>query len=139
MAAASIAFASAGAAQAETPIELLQKLCIDTRANGRSAMAAADALGWKPAPQEILDGLLKPSEPGEVVTAGFDFAETIEHTRALHPREAVRAMADRLLQETGGQLSDDATVLCLDWHGGHGRERDSHHGADQNRASPPLS
>ena len=71
--------------------------------------------------------------------AGFDFAETIEQTRALHPREAVRAMADRLLQETGGELEDDATVLCLDWHGGHGRDRDSHRGAEQNRASPPLA
>ena len=70
---------------------------------------------------------------------GFDFAETIEQTRSLHPREAVRAMADRLLQETGGELEDDATVLCLDWHGGHGRDRDSHRGAEQNRASQPLA
>ena len=70
--------------------------------------------------------------------AGFDLAAAIEQTRPLHPREAVRALADRLLQATGGALSDDATVLCLDWHGGHGRDRDSHYGAERNRASQPL-
>jgi serine phosphatase RsbU (regulator of sigma subunit) len=71
--------------------------------------------------------------------ADFDFAAAIEETRALHPREAVRALADRVLEETGDELNDDATVLCLDWHGGHGRGRDSHHGADQDRASQPLA
>ena len=40
---------------------------------------------------------------------------------------------------TGHALQDDATVLCLDWHGGHGRDRDSHRGAEQNRASQPLA
>lgn len=70
---------------------------------------------------------------------GFDFGAAIEETRALHPREAVRALADRVLEETGGKLDDDATVLCLDWHGGHGRERNSQHGADQDRASEPLA
>jgi serine phosphatase RsbU (regulator of sigma subunit) len=70
---------------------------------------------------------------------GLDFAAAIVETQALHPREAVRALADRVLEETGNKLKDDATVLCLDWHGGHGQDRDSHHGADQNRASEPLS
>jgi serine phosphatase RsbU (regulator of sigma subunit) len=71
--------------------------------------------------------------------ADFDFATAIKETRALHPREAVRALADRVLEETGDELKDDATVLCLDWHGGHGRDRDSHHGAEQERASQPLA
>jgi serine phosphatase RsbU (regulator of sigma subunit) len=70
---------------------------------------------------------------------GVDFPAAIAETRALHPREAVRALADRVLQATGNTLADDATVLCLDWHGGHGRDRDSHHGADQRRASGPLA
>lgn len=68
----------------------------------------------------------------------LDFSAAIVETRALHPREAVRALADRVLQATGNQLSDDATVLCLDWHGGHGRDRNSHHGAELKRASEPL-
>jgi hypothetical protein len=70
---------------------------------------------------------------------GVDFPAAIAETRALHPREAVRALADRVLEATGNQLSDDATVLCLDWHGGHGRNRDSHHGAEQERASQPTA
>lgn len=70
---------------------------------------------------------------------GFDFAAAIEETRALHPREAVRALADRVLEETGNRLDDDATVLCLDWHGEHGRSRDSHYGAEQSRASQRLA
>ena len=68
-----------------------------------------------------------------------DFAAAIGETRALHPREAVRALADRVLAETGGKLNDDATVLCLDWHGGHGRDRETQHGAEQDRASEPLA
>jgi serine phosphatase RsbU (regulator of sigma subunit) len=70
---------------------------------------------------------------------GVDIAGVIAETRSLHPREAVRALADRVLEETGNQLSDDATVLCLDWHGGHGRDRNNHHGAEQRRASKPLA
>jgi len=54
-------------------------------------------------------------------------------------RSAVRALADRVLDATRDTLRDDATVLCLDWHGGHGRNRDSTHGANQGRASQPLS
>jgi hypothetical protein len=48
-------------------------------------------------------------------------------------------MADRALEVTGQVLSDDATVLCLDWHGGHGRDRESVHGAEPMRASEPCS
>lgn len=70
---------------------------------------------------------------------GVDFPAVIAQTMALHPREAVRALADLVLEATGHELSDDATILCLDWHGGHGRDRDSHHGAEQGRASEPLT
>jgi serine phosphatase RsbU (regulator of sigma subunit) len=71
--------------------------------------------------------------------AGVDLPAAIVETRSLHPREAVRELADRVLRKTAGHLSDDATVLCLDWHGGHGRNRDSQYGADQKRASLPLA
>ena len=70
--------------------------------------------------------------------AGVDLPAAIGETRSLHPREAVRALADRVLEATGHALSDDATVLCLDWHGGHGRDRDSVHGAEPARASRPI-
>ena len=68
----------------------------------------------------------------------MDLPAAIAETRSLHPREAVRFLADRVLEATGDTLSDDATVLCLDWHGGHGRDRDSLHGAEPGRASDAL-
>ena len=80
----------------------------------------------------LTDGML------ERHAAGLDLPRAIEETRMLHPREAVRALADRVLDATGPILSDDATVLCLDWHGGHGRDRSSVHGAEPMRASGPL-
>ena len=66
-----------------------------------------------------------------------DLAAEILASRSQHPRDAVRSLADRVLEATAGALSDDATVLCLDWHGGHGRDRGSVHGAEPLRASGP--
>jgi serine phosphatase RsbU (regulator of sigma subunit) len=75
----------------------------------------------------VTDGML------ERQAADLDLLEEIDRTRALHPRQAVRALADSVLAATDGVLRDDATVLCLDWHGGHGRDRSSRHGADHRR------
>jgi serine phosphatase RsbU (regulator of sigma subunit) len=80
----------------------------------------------------VTDGML------ERHAAGLDLPREIHATWELHPREAVRALADRVLEATGGTLRDDATVLCLDWRGGHGLDRSSVHGADQCRVSDPL-
>lgn len=77
----------------------------------------------------VTDGML------ERGAAQVDLPAAITATRHLHPREAVRALADDVLDSTGGTLSDDATVLCLDWHGSHGRDRGSVHGADRGRLS----
>ena len=77
----------------------------------------------------VTDGML------ERAAEGFDLSEAIQDTRSLHPREAVRALADCVLQVTGGELDDDATVLCLDWFDKHGRDRGGTHGAEQSRAS----
>lgn len=81
----------------------------------------------------VTDGML------ERHAAGLDFPAAIKDTRTLHTREAVRTLADAVLAATGGALHDDATVLCLDWHGEHGRDRDSRHGADRARLSEPLT
>jgi serine phosphatase RsbU (regulator of sigma subunit) len=48
----------------------------------------------------------------------------------MHPREAVQHLIRAVLKRTGGQLRDDAAVMCLDWHGGSPRLRTSHSGAD---------
>jgi serine phosphatase RsbU (regulator of sigma subunit) len=48
----------------------------------------------------------------------------------LHPREAVQHLVHALLEATDGTPEDDATVMCLDWHGGPPRDRLSDSGAD---------
>ncbi len=80
----------------------------------------------------VTDGMLERN------AVGVDLRTEISETRSLHPREAVRALADRVLASTGHDLSDDATVLCLDWHAGHGRDRNGVRGAEQSRASSPI-
>lgn len=48
----------------------------------------------------------------------------------LHAREAVQQLTQAALKASGGELRDDATVLCLDWHGGPPRDRDASAGAN---------
>ena len=66
---------------------------------------------------------------------GVDFPVAIADTRPCTPARRSEPWPTCVLEATGNTLSDDATVLCLDWHGGHGRDRDSEHGAEQARAS----
>jgi hypothetical protein len=62
-----------------------------------------------------------------ILTAGID----------MHPREAVQHLTQAVLQASGGELRDDATALCLDWHGGPPRDRDATSGANrEGRADP---
>ena len=73
----------------------------------------------------VTDGMLERDAAGlniaAVLTAGID----------LHPREAVQHLTQAVLQASGGQLRDDATALCLDWHGGPPRDRDATSGANR--------
>jgi serine phosphatase RsbU (regulator of sigma subunit) len=52
----------------------------------------------------------------------------------LHPREAVQHLIQAILRETAGGLVDDATALCVDWHGGPERDRTTQAGADRRSA-----
>ena len=56
-------------------------------------------------------------------------------TAALHPREVVHALGDAVMHATGGDLRDDATMVCIDWYGGPPRRRVTEQGADVDRAS----
>jgi serine phosphatase RsbU (regulator of sigma subunit) len=60
----------------------------------------------------------------------LDVAETLGRSRNMHPRELVHALGAAVLRATGGDLRDDATIVCLDWHGGPSRPRVSARGAD---------
>lgn len=81
----------------------------------------------------VTDGMLERN------AANIDLPTAIRETSSLHPREAVRALADSTLEATGHALSDDATVLCLDWHGLHDQDRRTVSGADPDRASDALT
>jgi serine phosphatase RsbU (regulator of sigma subunit) len=87
-----------------------------------------------------------PLEPGDriiLLTDGMqernavnlDVAAALADTADLHPREVVHALGAAVLHETGGDLRDDATMVCLDWYGGPPRGRNSEQGADPDRAS----
>ena len=77
----------------------------------------------------VTDGMLERN------VASVDLPGAIRDTGSLHPREVVRALADSALVAAGHALEDDATVLCLDWHGLHDESRESVSGADPVRAS----
>lgn len=81
-----------------------------------------------------------PLEPGDrivLVTDGIlernaehlDVLATLARTAGLHPREVVYVLGEEVLHATGGDLRDDATVVCLDWHGGLPHGRDTTRGA----------
>ncbi|MBW0090203.1 serine/threonine-protein phosphatase [Pseudonocardia sp. KRD-184] len=78
----------------------------------------------------LTDGMLERN------AAEVDVAEVLAGSGDLHPREVVRALGAAVLRATGGELRDDATVMCLDWYGGPPRPRDSSGGASRLRASP---
>ncbi|UWZ59726.1 serine/threonine-protein phosphatase [Dactylosporangium aurantiacum] len=70
--------------------------------------------------------------------ARLDLDAELRAVTALHPREAARTLADAVLRVAGPTLADDATLLIVDWYGGHGRPRRSIGGADPARASAAL-
>jgi hypothetical protein len=67
--------------------------------------------------------------------ASFDVAAALAASVDLHPREVVHELGSAVLKATGGDLKDDATMVCLDWYGGPPRGRTTEQGADLERAS----
>jgi serine phosphatase RsbU (regulator of sigma subunit) len=75
-----------------------------------------------------------PLEPGDrvvLLTDGMlernaqelDLWAALHREARTHPRELVYQLAETVLNATGGELNDDATVLCLDWRGAHAPDR----------------
>ncbi len=90
-----------------------------------------------------------PLEPGDrivLLTDGMqernavnlDVAAALADSADLHPREVVHELGAAVLHATGGDLRDDATMVCLDWYGGPPRGRNSEQGADPDRASAAV-
>lgn len=73
----------------------------------------------------VTDGML------ERDAARMNIAAVLTASMNMHPREAVQHLTQAVLQQSGGDLRDDATALCLDWHGGPPRDRDASSGADR--------
>jgi len=82
-----------------------------------------------------------PLEPGDrlmFITDGVferdaghaDIEAELARGRDEHPREAVQRLIQAAVEASDGKLMDDATVLCLDWHGGPQREREASSGAN---------
>jgi serine phosphatase RsbU (regulator of sigma subunit) len=79
----------------------------------------------------LTDGMLERN------ASRLDVSSELRATRDLHPRELVQHLTRRVTEAVGGPLRDDATVLCIDWHGGMDTERHVGSGADPSRASRP--
>jgi serine phosphatase RsbU (regulator of sigma subunit) len=77
----------------------------------------------------LTDGML------ERGAAALDLPARLQDLTRLHPREVVRVLGDGVLEVAGPALPDDACLLVLDWHGGHGDTRSATAGADPRRAS----
>jgi serine phosphatase RsbU (regulator of sigma subunit) len=73
----------------------------------------------------VTDGML------ERDAARMNISAILTASMDMHAREAVQHLTQAVLQASGGELRDDATALCLDWHGGPPRDRDATSGADR--------
>jgi serine phosphatase RsbU (regulator of sigma subunit) len=72
----------------------------------------------------LTDGLLERN------ASAIDVLSVVAACGGLHPREMVQELTRVVVEACGGDLRDDATVLCLDWHGGPQRKRRASAGAD---------
>jgi serine phosphatase RsbU (regulator of sigma subunit) len=53
--------------------------------------------------------------------AGIDLSGQLKAVAGMHPREAVRSLADTVVDLAGPVLADDAALLIVDWHGIQGQ------------------
>jgi serine phosphatase RsbU (regulator of sigma subunit) len=64
-------------------------------------------------------------------TNDVDVEAMLTASAQMHARQAVQHLIQAILRATKGTLDDDATALCLDWHGGPVRARTTDSGANE--------
>jgi len=72
----------------------------------------------------LTDGMLERN------ASTVDIRQLMVEGAQMHPREAVQHVVLALLKAADGELKDDATAMCVDWHGGPPRQRDTDSGAN---------
>ena len=95
------------------------------RVSGCRSIRTSPSASRPPLPQQHF--VLEPGDRLLVVTDGFleraeacghlDVAAALVETAALHPREMVHVFKSSVLAATEAELGDDASLLCIDWHG----------------------
>jgi serine phosphatase RsbU (regulator of sigma subunit) len=72
----------------------------------------------------VTDGMLERN------AASLEIPALMLASAHLHPRETIQYLTHAVLDAFGGELQDDATSLCFDWHGGVQGDRIAHAGAE---------
>ncbi len=116
--------------QVDGETDLLDGAVEQAHRSGMTGVDQLDALFLEPDAQQLPGG----HGPAAVLQQRFvGFAGLLGHiasavdlpgllcrTRHLHPRQTVHELTDAVKEACNGRPQDDATVMCLDWHGRRG-------------------